>query len=140
MESAQRLAALEKMVYPKSKLTEFISAAIDKIGNTIKGSNEKNPTQSIPRETYPKILFIWGLSRILPVIIESMSINELQYDCILNPIQAEVEIGLAINSSEISTDDKIAIGALNFSDIALDTQAALNLATTSEQIVDLIPF
>ena len=43
----------------------------------------------------PFDMFDW-LTRVLPVIIESMSITEQQYDSLLNPVQAEVSIGLAV--------------------------------------------
>src|SRR5260221_8701871 len=36
------------------------------------GGGGDAPTQPIPREKYPRILFIWGLTRVLPVIIEAM--------------------------------------------------------------------
>jgi len=136
-----RLAALEKMVNPASKLSGLIGAAIDAIGSALGlGGGASEPRQVIPREKYPRILFIWGPFRVLPVVIESMSITELQYDFLLNPIQADVTIGLAVNAIDNCSDDTVGKGALEYSNMAKDAQAMLNLANTIGQIAELIPF
>ncbi|MBS1912268.1 MAG: hypothetical protein JST22_09810 [Bacteroidetes bacterium] len=138
-----QLAALEQMVHPQSKLSGLIGEAIDKIGSALGiggGGSTPPPRQQIPRENYPRILFIWGPFRVLPVVIESMSIVEQQYDFLLNPVQAEVSIGLAVNEIDNCSDDKVARGALNYSNIAKEGQAILNLANTVSQAIDLIPF
>ncbi len=134
-----RLAALEKMVNPASKLSGLIGAAIDAIGGAL-GADTGDPRQVVPREKYPRILFLWGPFRVLPVVIESMSITELQYDFLLNPIQADVSIGLAVNAIDNCSDDTVGKGALEYSNMAKDAQAMLNLANTIEQIAELIPF
>ena len=72
------------------------------------------PRQTIPREKYPRILFLWGPFRVLPVVIESMTITELQYDFLLNPIQADVSIGLAVNAIDNCSNDTVGKGALEY--------------------------
>ena len=134
-----QLAALEKMVLPSSKIAGLIGAAIDAIGDAIGGGGDDAPAQPIPREKYPRILFIWGLTRVLPVTIDSMSISELEYDAILNPLRAEVDITLSVINVDDCSDDVLAKGALEYSTIAKEAQAIANLANTAEQIVDLIP-
>jgi hypothetical protein len=133
-----QLAALEKMVLPSSKIAGLIGAAIDAIGNALGGGDDA-PAQPIPREKYPRILFIWGLTRVLPVTIDSMSISELEYDSILNPLRAEVDITLSVIAVDDCSDDVLAKGALEYSTIAKEAQAIANLANTAEQIVELIP-
>jgi hypothetical protein len=135
-----QLAALEKMVYPAGKISGLIGEALDAIGDVLSGATGTNPTQPIPREKYPRILFIWGATRVLPVIIESMSITEQQYDHLLNPIQAEVSLGLAINPIDACSDDWIGKGAFDYSSVVKEAMAMANLANTAEQAVDLIPF
>jgi hypothetical protein len=136
-----RLAALEKMVHPAGKIGGLIGAALDAIGDALGlGGGGSDPRQVVPREKYPRILFIWGPFRVLPVVIESMSITELQYDFILNPIQADVSIGLAVNSIDNCSDDIVGKGALEYSNLAKEAQAVLNLANTIEQVAELIPF
>jgi len=134
-----QLAALEKMVLPSSKIAAEIGAAIDAIGKALGGGGDDAPAQPIPREKYPRILFIWGLTRVLPVTIDSMSISELEYDSLLNPLRAEVDITLSVISVDDCSDDTLAKGALEFSTIAKDAQAIANLANTGEAIVELIP-
>jgi hypothetical protein len=136
-----QIAALEKMVYPAGKLSGLIGAAIDAIGDAIFGGGDSSgPTQPIPREKLPRILFIWGLTRILPVVIESMTINEQQYDSLLNPVEAQVTIGLAVTPPSACSDDVVGKGALEYSNLAKEAQAILNLANTIQLAADLIPF
>jgi hypothetical protein len=134
-----QLAALEKMVLPSSKIAGLIGAAIDAIGDALGDGGDDAPAQPIPREKYPRILFIWGLTRVLPVTIDSMSISELEYDAILNPLRAEVDITLSVINVDDCSDDVLAKGALEYSTIAKEAQAIANLANTAEQIVELIP-
>ncbi len=134
-----QLAALEKMVVPAGKLAGLLGAALDAIGDALGGGGDDAPAQPIPREKYPKILFIWGLTRILPVTIDSMSITELDYDALLNPLRAEVDLSLSVIAADDCSDDTLAKGALEYSTIAKEAQAMANLANTAEQIVELIP-
>lgn len=153
-----RLAALEKMVRPSNDLLGAIGAALGAIGGaagaaagslagSLGGAAGGGARQVIPREKYPRILFIWGLYRLLPVVLESMSITEQQYDFILNPVQAEVALSMSVNAIDTCSDDKIAKGAMTYSNMAKDAQAMANLANTAEQVsglakdlVQIIPF
>lgn len=133
-----RLAALEKMVYPSNELLAAIGAALGGAAGALGGGGALR--QPIPREKYPRILFIWGVYRVLPVIIESMSITEQQYDFLLNPVQAEMSITLAVNATDLCSDDEVAKGAMLYTNMAKDAQAMANLANTAQQVVELIPF
>lgn len=135
-----RLAALEKMVRPAGKLGGLIGAALDAVGDAFGVGGDDDPRGETPRQKYPRILFIWGPYRILPVIIQSMSITEQHYDFLLNPIQAEVSITMAVNEISSSSDDIIGKGALEYSNLAKDAQAIVNLANTVEQAAELITF
>lgn len=135
-----QLAALEKMVLPGGKIAGLISAAIDAIGDALGlGGDEDPPTQPIPRQSFPRILFIWGLTRIHPVKIDSMRISELEFDNLLNPIRAEVDIEISVIKVDSCSDDWLARGAQEFTEIAKEAQAIANLANTAEQVVELIP-
>ena len=134
-----QLAALEKMVYPVTTPGGLIGAAIDAIGSALSSSaGAAAPTRPVPPQKVPRLLFIWGPTRVLPVRITSMSINEKQYDMLLNPIEAEVQIGLSVVSTP-SPADAIAVGAWGYSQMIKDTQATLNLAKVIEFAVDLVP-
>ncbi len=135
-----QLAALEAMVYPVQTQGGLIGAAVDAIGSLLGASAGPDPTQAVPRVQSPKILFVWGLMRVVPVIIESMTINEVQYDFMLNAEEASVTIGLAVVTPCNCCDDKIAQGALSYTQMMQDTLATVNLANTVAAVVDLIPF
>ncbi len=136
-----QLAALEKMVRPSNVIGGALGAALDAVGGALGlGGGGPAPEQPVPREKYPRILFIWGLTRVLPVTIESLSITELQYDPRLNPTHAEVSIGLAVINVDRCSDDVVGRGALEFTRTATEAQAILNLANTVELATDMIPF
>lgn len=135
-----RLAALEKMVRPAGTLGGLLGAAMDAVGDALGIGGDDDARGATPRKKYPRILFIWGPFRILPVVIESMSITEQQYDFLLNPIQAEVSITMAVNEIDAKSTDLIGKGALEYSNLAKDAQAIVNLANTVEQVAEIIPF
>ncbi|HYU31537.1 MAG TPA: hypothetical protein VEW48_05200 [Thermoanaerobaculia bacterium] len=79
-----QLSALEMLVYPKSSLV---------IANTLltlAGTIEIIPPQA------PLTLFAWGPARIVPVVVQSMSITEEMHDVNLNPIRAKVSLSLRV--------------------------------------------
>jgi hypothetical protein len=134
-----QIAALEKMAYPTAGLLSgAIGAAIDAIGSALGASS--SASAPVPREDAPRILFIWGPARVLPVQIRSMSITEQQYDALLNPVQAQVEIGLAIATIPDSSTDVIGKGALTYTNTLKEAQALLNLVKAVELATDIIPF
>jgi hypothetical protein len=126
-------------VYPPSQVGGLIGAAIDAIGSAISGSVGSPATRTVPRERLPRVLFIWGLTRILPVRITSMTLTEQQFDFLLNPVQAQVQIGLAVAGTP-PAGDVVAKGALTYSQGVKDAQAMLNLVKAVELVVDMIPF
>jgi hypothetical protein len=137
-----QLAALEKMVLPSAKLAGLLGAAIDAVGDALGlgGGADDAPAQPIPREKYPRVLFIWGATRVLPVTIDAMDISELESDSALNPLRAEVDITLSVIAVDECSDDMLAKGALEYSTLAKEAQAIANLANTAQQVVELIPF
>jgi hypothetical protein len=129
------------MVHPSAIIGGLLGAAVDAIGDALGlgGGGSDAPSQAIPREKFPRIIFIWGLTRVLPVTINSMRITELQYDFLLNPTQAEVDVELTVNAADICSTDVFAQGALAYTNIAKEAQSIANLANTAEQVVELIP-
>lgn len=136
-----QLAALEKMVYPAGPLGGLLGQAIDAVGDALGlGGDDTAPERPVPREAVPRILFIWGLTRVLPVRVKSMTITEQQFDAFLNPVQAEVQIGLEVITFARTSTDTIGQGASTYSRGTKDAQAILNLAKAAELAVDIIPF
>lgn len=135
-----QLAALERMARPVGAINGTIGQAIDAVGDAISKGGTGESTQLIARENYPRILFIWGLTRILPVTIDLMSIDEKEFDHNLNPVLAEVSLGLTVKIVDPHSDDMVGKGASEYSELAKDAQAVANLANTVSQATDLIPF
>jgi hypothetical protein len=136
-----QLAALEKMVYPAGPLSGLLGQAIDAIGDALgAGSGDDAPERPIPRQSVPRILFMWGVTRVLPVRIKSMTITEQKFDAFLNPVQAEVQIGFDVINLASTSTDTIGKGASTYSKVAKDAQAILNLAKAAELAVDIVVF
>jgi hypothetical protein len=135
-----QLAAIEKMVYPNAGfISGAIGAAIDAIGDAFGSTGNQGAGRPIPPEENPKILFIWGPTRVLPVKIKSLAITEQKFDYLLNPVQAQVQLGLDILSAPL-VGDTVGDGALTYTNTVKEVQATANLAKAAELIVDIIPF
>jgi hypothetical protein len=133
------LAALELMVRPSGE-GSLLGMAIDAIGDAIAGRSGNDPSQPIPRDRYPRLLFVWGPTRVLPVFINQMRITEVLYDHLLNPIQAEVALGLTVIAPEHCSADHVAHGAYTYSQTAKETLATINLANTAANVAEMITF
>lgn len=134
-----QIAALEKMAYPSQGLLGgLIGAAIDAVGDALGLGGGDASTRPVPRQPAPRILFIWGPSRVVPVRIKSMTIAEKKYDGLLNPVQAEVRIGLEIPNAP-PAGDSVGEGALKYTATVKEAQAILNLAKAVELAIDVIP-
>jgi len=134
-----QLAAIEKMVLPTNIIGGVLSGAIDSVGKLV-GAATTGAGTPIPPEKVPKILFVWGLTRVLPVEIETLSITEQKFDFLLNPVQAEVQIGLVVPNLASGSIDTIGRGALTYTQTVKEAQAALNLVKAAELALDIIPF
>jgi hypothetical protein len=78
------LASLELLLYPKSALV-IANEVLLNLG----------VIEIIPPEA-PLTLFVWGVTRILPVRLTELTITEEAYDPNLNPIRARVSLGLRV--------------------------------------------
>lgn len=78
------LASLEMLVYPKSALV---------IANEVLAT--LGIIEVVPPEA-PLTLFVWGLARVVPVRIESLSVTEDEFDTSLNPIRAKVGLQMRV--------------------------------------------
>jgi hypothetical protein len=133
-----QLAALQAMVYPV-KTQGGAGADIDPIGSQLQPQGP-GPTQPIPRLQTPRILFIWGAIRVVPVMIESLTITEQIYDGNLNPLEVQVSIGLAVITPNACSEDTIGRGALAWTQMNQDRLAAANLGRSASLVTHLIPF
>ena len=123
------LAALELLLYPPSTQLIFNKAL------SLLGSSIISPAES------PMVLLVWGAPRVIPVRVTSVAITEQAFDTILNPIRAEVTLGLrALTPVELQAAgppfDTLAI----VNHIAKEVLARANIANSVQQITTMLPF
>jgi hypothetical protein len=87
----------------------------------------------IPVEA-PMTLFVWGLKRVLPVRLTSLSITEEAHDQSLNPIRAKVELSLSVLSYHDLTVTSPGNALFLVHHIAKEIMATTNLFNSVENI------
>ena|SRR2546426_630639 len=99
---ADRIAAIEMLLYPPgdSGILNLVSGIRSGLGGTV--------ADVVPRTTVPVVLFYWGPGRIVPVRIESFSIDEQAYSPTLYPIRAKVTLAIKILDAAAFGDAKSA--------------------------------
>lgn len=132
-----QLAALEKMVNPASE-SALLGAVMDAAASLLGGNG--GPTRRIPPEPLPRLIFVGGLTRVLPVEITQFSIKETLFDRGLQVIRAEVSIGLEVVTFPPDSTDLIGQGALEYMKTLKDAQAVINLGRAIADAPDIIPF
>lgn len=81
---AARLAALENLVTPKAS-TAIANAVLAAVGTI----------EILPPETR-LTLFVWGASRVLPVVVQELSVTEEAHDVALVPTRARVSLAMRV--------------------------------------------
>ena len=79
-----QLAAMELLIHPKSSYVLAESRQV------------KEGIIEIAPSLAPRILFVWGERRVLPVKIEGFNITEEEFDASLNPIRATVKLDMRV--------------------------------------------
>jgi hypothetical protein len=135
---ADRLAALEMLLYPEG--TTALGSLINAISTTLGGSA---PIDVVPRTTVPVVLFFWGPGLIVPVRIESFSVEEQAYSPTLYPIRAKVTLGMKIlDAASFGNDQravaKIAKASYLYTHAQKETLALARIA--NELSLGLLPF
>jgi hypothetical protein len=118
------LSALELLMTPAS------SVSID-LTSLVGGGSSSGPYTHPPAKL-PTVLFFWGPFRILPVAMTSLSITETEYDTLLNPVRAEVQVNLQVLVPTQLAGDTLANGAFKYTQGVKEVMAALNLANAAE--------
>lgn len=122
------LAALELLLYPRT--TQILERRI----------KAKAGSVEIAPPDVPMVLFIWGISRVLPVRLTSFSITEQAFDQRLNPIQATVELGMEVLTYLDLKEGTVGFSAYTVTQIQKEALARLNLINTAEQVAGMLPF
>ncbi len=122
------LAALELLLYPKTDQI-LISESLSKAGEI-----QTNPPD------LPIVLFVWGKSRVVPVRLTSFSVSEKAFDQGLNPIQAEVNLGMKVLTYMDLAEGTLGRNAYMVYQTQKEVLARLNLLNSAEQIFGTLPF
>jgi hypothetical protein len=123
------LAALELLLYPPSGQV-LLNQTLAQAG-----------TAQICPEDLPLVLFVWGPSRALPVRLTSFSVTEEEFDQLLNPIRAKVELSMRVLSYMELRESSVGYTAYLATQAQKEVMARLNLASSAEQqILGLLPF
>lgn len=121
-----QVAALELLLYPeKDQLTAY------------KADMLKGTLWAVPPAA-PRVYLIWGAGRIMPVVVESVTVTEQLHDEMLNPITAEVKLDLSVITFLESDETDFNLLLVHLSAMLVDGPIAstTNLATRLSAIVD----
>jgi hypothetical protein len=141
-----RIAAMEMLLYPSGTTNPLVGAVTAAISSAL-GGGSSGPTRTIPDSTVPVTLFIWGPGRIVPVRVTQLTITEMLYDEVLNPIHAEVQMTLRVlTPAELvaaqSDNDilgNLATIAYTYTLTLRQALALANLANAASSIIGMIP-
>lgn len=116
------LAALELLLYAKEQQALNPFAAVASAGS-----------YGAPPDELPLVLFVWGPGRVLPVRLTSMNIREQEFDGLLNPIRAEVDLTLEVQKR--LPKGHAARGVYDYTERQMRAVARLQLFTNVQSIL-----
>lgn len=142
-----RIAALEMLLYPHgADLSLFGSVSLSVgAGGVSADAGAGAEARRIPQMEVPVVLFVWGMFRIVPVRLTSLSITEKLYDSLLRPTQAEARVGLRVlTPQELSAASgqplaDLAKIAYEYTQILRQGFAVANLANAAESFAMSLP-
>lgn len=135
---ADRIAALEMLLYPVSDTGSVVGQALQALGGGA----------AVPRGHVSVVLFVWGPGRILPVRLTSFSVEEQAFSPTLYPLRAKVTVGLQVLTADalskpgktLSTSEQLAVVAYKYTRAQKEVLARLNLANSVDSILGMLPF
>lgn len=136
---APKIANIEKLMYPTGSI---LGAVLEAIGDLI--SSVVSPHASpVPRQAVPITFFVWGPSRIVPVRIVSLAIEEQAHTPILYPARAKATLRMRVIPRSVfkrvdpqRPSEWLAVAAHDWTDLNRDLLA---LAGTVDTVVGLLP-
>ena len=114
-----QLSTLELMMHAKSDSI---------LGNLLGGGDGFSFTRS---DNPPIVLFIWGYSRVLPVNINSMTITESEFNPLLSPTRASVNVSLTVIEGKNIP--------YTYSKVLKEAMSVLNLANITDLANVVVP-
>jgi hypothetical protein len=117
-----RIAAIEMLMQPVG------SSLLGGLAGALTGGLLGGGGAAIPAGRLPLVLFIWGPTRITPVRLKSLTINETAFDELLNPIRASADLGFTVlRPTDLDKDATFARAAATFYQGAREVKAVLSL-------------
>ncbi len=141
---APAIASMEKIMYPTGYV---VGALIDAIGGLLSTGD----SSAVPRSEVPIVLFFWGPSRLLPVRITSMRVEDQGHSPVLYPTLATVALSMKVltpaaferqrragldNVRALSLAEKLAIAAYEYTSLNRDL---LSYAGIVDTVAGIIP-
>lgn len=140
---ADRMAALEMLMYPNKTVPG--AGLLSVAASALQGATGA-PTTVDPRRTVPTTIFVWGPGRIVPVRITSFNIEEVQYNQLLYPHRAKVNVGMRVLTTrdfptaegvEDKVEYKIARFCYDFTFAQKQILALANFYNTVASVLDM---
>lgn len=125
-----QLAALELLLY--SAGDQSLGALSQAAGALLGDGGSRN----VPPDVLPIVLFIWGPGRVLPVRITGLTVKELEFDWLLNPARAEVDLSLEVLKRLPS--DSPARGVYDYTERQMRAVARLQLVNDVQSVISSI--
>jgi hypothetical protein len=114
-----RLAAIEMLMQPVG--SQALSGALG------------GAALAVPAARVPLVLFVWGIGRVTPVTVSSLTITETAFDELLNPIHAKADLGLTVlRADDAAVTGDFAKGAAAYYQAMREEKALLQLAQAPE--------
>ncbi len=73
-----------------------MGALVGTVSSAISGNGTAGYVADVNLGQVPIVLFVWGIGRIVPVRVTSLTITEKLYDVALNPTYAEAQISMTV--------------------------------------------
>jgi hypothetical protein len=143
---ADRIAALEMLMYPSDELG-LLSSAI----TSLAGALGIGGGQDVPKErTVPVVLLTWGPGRVVPVKITGFAVEEQAFNPALYPIRAKVTVGVKVLtqdyfnsrtvSDQLTSAEELAQAAYRYTFKQKKALASANVANNLDSILSTLPF
>lgn len=133
---ASQIAALKKLTQPSQGLLGDLVASANALAGKSPGATE--------RPSVPVVLMILGPGIIYPVRITSFSVEQKEFNPLLYPIQASVQIEVSVLTPDTfkcsdAPGAGAAVATYNFTKLQEDALAVLNIANTAQTVVGTLP-
>lgn len=126
------IASMEKIMYPTGSIVGALLGAISDLLGLGSGSTP------VPRSEVPVVLFFWGPSRIVPVRVTDLTVEEQGHTPVLYPILATCRLSMRVlppssfqyEDRATSLAEKLAIAAYEWTSLNRDLLSAAGLVDT----------